>query len=215
MGHLIKPVTDMNKQPIISLFDKTGNAVKPWAEAGHPCYCFDIQHSIRADRTVGNITYCWANLLATRPGDLPGNPYAVFAFPECTQGAVSGSRDWKRKGLSAFIAWLTMFEKARELCEWFGCRYLIEQPIVDSSIAKRWREPDVRFHPWQYGDGYTKHTNLWTGGGFVMPEPTVLVEPQDVDDRIHKATPGPGRADFRSASPPKTFRAIYEANKPG
>ena len=24
--------------------DRTGNMVRPWAEAGYPCWCYDIQH---------------------------------------------------------------------------------------------------------------------------------------------------------------------------
>ena len=29
---------------IISLFDYTGEAVKPWRDSGHDCICLDIQH---------------------------------------------------------------------------------------------------------------------------------------------------------------------------
>ena len=29
---------------VISLYDYTGVAAIPWAEAGHTCYCYDIQH---------------------------------------------------------------------------------------------------------------------------------------------------------------------------
>jgi hypothetical protein len=29
---------------IISLYDYTGEAVRPWAEQGYMCYCYDIQH---------------------------------------------------------------------------------------------------------------------------------------------------------------------------
>lgn len=34
------------------------------------------------------------------------------------------------------------------------------------------------------------------------------------DDRIHKAPPGPARADFRSATPMGFARAVFEANRP-
>ena len=34
------------KQTVVSLYDFTGEAVKPWAVAGFDCVCFDIQHSI-------------------------------------------------------------------------------------------------------------------------------------------------------------------------
>mgnify|MGYP003149997532 CR=1 FL=1 len=35
---------------VLSLFDLTGNMVRPWAEAGYECYCYDIQHD---ERTIG------------------------------------------------------------------------------------------------------------------------------------------------------------------
>ena len=34
----------MTKGIVISLYDYTGEALKPWAEAGYACYAFDIQH---------------------------------------------------------------------------------------------------------------------------------------------------------------------------
>ena len=30
---------------IVSLFDYTGEALKPWAEAGYECFAYDIQHT--------------------------------------------------------------------------------------------------------------------------------------------------------------------------
>jgi len=34
----------MKNKIVISLYDFTGEALKPWAEAGYACYAFDIQH---------------------------------------------------------------------------------------------------------------------------------------------------------------------------
>ena len=34
----------MTKGIVLSLYDYTGEALKPWAEAGYTCYAFDIQH---------------------------------------------------------------------------------------------------------------------------------------------------------------------------
>jgi len=34
----------MTKGIVISLYDFTGEALKPWAEAGYECYAYDIQH---------------------------------------------------------------------------------------------------------------------------------------------------------------------------
>ena len=50
---------------VLSLYDYTGEALKPWAEAGYTCFAFDIQH----DNTVtevydigGSISYVHADL---------------------------------------------------------------------------------------------------------------------------------------------------------
>ena len=34
------------QQYVISLYDYTGEALKPWAEAGYTCHAFDIQHDM-------------------------------------------------------------------------------------------------------------------------------------------------------------------------
>ena len=87
---------------VISLFDKTGNMVRPWAEAGYECLCYDIQHTTRRTEVVGagSITYVPFDLLHGGPG-VPEGVSAVFAFPPCTDLAVSGARWFKGK---AFVA---------------------------------------------------------------------------------------------------------------
>jgi hypothetical protein len=42
----------MGKGVVISLYDFTGEACRPWAEAGHQCFCFDIQHDGSRVETV-------------------------------------------------------------------------------------------------------------------------------------------------------------------
>jgi hypothetical protein len=91
---------------------------------------------------------------------------------------------------------------------------MIENPV--STISTYWRKPDHTFHPWQYSglnadDCYTKKTCLWTGKGFVMPEPD-HTEDVTPDDRIHKAAPGPERASFRSRTPQGFSMAVAASN---
>jgi hypothetical protein len=147
---------------VVSLCDRTGNMVRPWAEAAFPCLCLDMQHSIRADRTEGNITFRWADVRILTPDDIP-RPTILFAFPPCTHLAVSGARDFKRKGLQHLIDALTLVESCRRLCEWFGCPWMLENPV--GTLSSYWRKPDHTFHPWMWGDLWSKKTCLWTGGG--------------------------------------------------
>jgi hypothetical protein len=200
---------------VISLFDYTGIMVNPWAEAGYECWIVDVQHPAGVSQPKKGVHAVRHDLSA--PWMFPGNRddiAMVFAFPPCDHLAVSGARWFRGKGLRALQTSIGLFASAAEFCEWGGAPYMIENPV--STIATYWRKPDHIFHPYQYtgfcpGDNYTKKTCLWTGNGFVMPDPKIA----DVgrpDDRIHKAPPGEGRKNFRSATPEGFARAVFEAN---
>ena len=51
---------------VISLYDYTGQALKPWASAGYQCFAYDIQHNPDFDKLEkyeggGTISYCHAD----------------------------------------------------------------------------------------------------------------------------------------------------------
>lgn len=202
----------------VSLYDLTGAMMRPWAEAGYDVLCVDIQHP-EGLRHEGWRWTLGADLRA--PFVLPHHFEAcniglVSAFPPCDHLAVSGARWFAGKGLRKLALSIDLFATAAEFCESSCAPYIIENPV--STISTYWRKPDHTFHPWYYTgleplDSYTKKTCLWTGGGFVMPDPCPLpgITP---DDRIHKAVPGPDRANFRSATPMGFARAVFNANAP-
>lgn len=200
---------------IVCLYSKTRNMAQPWVDAGYHAVLVDMQHE-PGERTEGQWTTIGADMQSWVPPRWLAQADVGFvaAFPPCDHLAVSGARWFQGKGLGALSDSIRLFERAAFWCEWFGAPYLIENPV--STISTYWRKPDHRFHPWQYsgfelGDAYTKQTCLWTGGGFTMPAP---FHPADVqpDDRIHKAAPGPERANFRSATPLGFARAVFNAN---
>jgi len=213
----------MSRGIVISLFDFTGSMVRPWAEAGYECRCYDIQHpaSGKPDNVFssgGLIAYYHADLLS--PGlVLTEGVSFVSCFPPCTNLSVSGARWMASKGLRALAEAISMFATAQEVCEAANAPYMIENPV--STISTYWRPPDNTFDPCQYSgyeggddDYYTKKTCLWTGGGFKMPPPKMNPDKwmEQPDDRIHKAGPGPERANFRSATPAGFAQAVFEAN---
>lgn len=202
---------------VISLCDFTGAAVRPWAEAGYECVCYDLQHPLRSPRVEGRITFQHADVRALTPEDFGGVPAFVFAFPPCTHLAVSGARDFKRKGLRRLIEALEIVEACRILCEWTGCPSLLENPV--GTLSTYWRVPDFTFNPCDYGgypggesDGYTKRTCLWTSGGFVMPEPRPIAP--SLGSMMHRMPPSAERANQRSATPAGFAQAVFEANAP-
>jgi hypothetical protein len=205
---------------VVSLCDLTGNMVRPWADAGFDCVCYDLQHSIRADREErvgrGRITYRWADVRSLTPADFP-DPVIVFAFPPCTHLAVSGARDFARKGMRLLIDALETVEACRVLCECAGAPWMIENPV--SRLSTLWRKPDHTFDPCEYAgyeggeaETYTKKTCLWVGAGFMMPA-TAPVAPT-LGSAIHLMPPSADRANLRSATPAGFARAVYMANAP-
>lgn len=200
---------------IISLCDYTGNILRPWAKAGYECICVDIKHSIRKDKLKYGIRLVWGDVRSWWP-DTTEDIYAVFAFPPCTHLAISGARDWSKKGLTSLIDALEIVESCRRICAASGKRWFIENPI--SRLSTIWRPPDYMFDPCDYGgylkpigDQYTKKTCLWTGDEFVLPEPKPA-EPIN-GSLILNLPDSNGRIDKRDATPMGFSKAVYEYNK--
>lgn len=195
---------------IVSLCDKSGNMVKPWAEVGVKCYAVDVQHSIRRDREQDNINYVWGDVRSwTLPED--EEPLIIFGFPPCTHLAGSGARDWDKKSWYMLRDGMDLFYACLHSAKWAGCPYMIENPV--GRISGIHHPATHSFHPWEYGDGYQKKTCLWTGNGFVMPEPSVTTKPPDCEQKIWKMPPSADRQDKRSETPEGFAEAVFQANK--
>jgi hypothetical protein len=200
------------KGSVLSLCDRTGNMVQPWAAAGFECFCVDTRHP-QGERRDGAITWTGADLCAWLP---PPRRYAiVFAFPPCTALAVSGARWFRAKGIGGLTEALELVEACRRIADWSGAPWMIENPV--STLGSYWRKPDFTFHPHEFGgwqggghDDYAKRTCLWTGCGFRLPQkrPVEAFRPL----YIHNLPPSDTRADLRSVTPPGFARAVFEAN---
>lgn len=195
---------------VLSLCDRTGNMLRPWAEAGYDCTAVDVQHE--GERVEDGIRYVEGDVRFYVP---PAGEYAaVFAFPPCTDLAVSGARWFKDKGLRGLIGALELVERCRVICEAIGAPWMLENPV--STLSTYWRKPDHMWDPCEYGgylsppgDMYTKRTCLWTGGGFRLP-PKRPVQPE-LGSKMHLLPPSPDRADLRSETPMGFARAVFES----
>ena len=91
---------------VLSLCDRTGIMVRPWLEAGYECWIVDTQHPAGMTRD-GDLVRVGCDVAQFDPLVIPDQPSIVFAFPPCTNLAVSGAR-WLRRqgaGVAARIAW--------------------------------------------------------------------------------------------------------------
>lgn len=206
---------------VISLCDLTGHMVQPWVDAGYDAVLVDPQHIVtKREGSVTKLAGTVEDAMDFGLGDLirSGDVAAVFGFPPCTDMAVSGAR-WfaaKRAADPMFQAKaVAVAEQCRTIGRLSGAPWMIENPV--SVLSRVFGKPQHIFNPCDYtalepADNYTKKTCLWTGGGFVMPDPQRDLTLGAPDDRIHKAPPGPDRENFRSATPLGFARAVFHAN---
>lgn len=221
------------KQPVmISMCDKSGIMARPWAEAGYTCICVDIQHPIRATRRRawkvehyeggGSIHFMYGDARSWKPRDFDKDFFKryyiafVACFPVCTDVSGSGSQDWGHgkyeplKCLPKLMDALVLFNHCEQIADWSGAPYCIENPV--GAIPSHHRKWDYIFHPWNYGDLWTKYTCLWVGNGFVMPPEKYITKPEGTKQKIWLAPPGLDRQDQRSETPESFAKAVFESN---
>lgn len=208
---------------IICLCDITGKMAEPWINAGYHAVLVDPQHP-KGIHTEGNVTRIGGIITEAMEylGSIirTGRVVFVFGFPPCTDVAVSGARwfESKRKADPYFQAKAAIVaEQCRTIGAISGARWGWENPV--SVFTAIFGKADYTFHPSDYtgfcaNDNYTKKTCLRVGGGFVMPEPFKDASLGEPDNRIHFASPGEERANFRSATPMGFARAVFQSNAP-
>ena len=208
---------------VISLCDLTGNMAQPYIEAGFDAYLVDPQHGFDSSESsgFGGTVHRLAKTVLEAISEIStvADVAAVFAFPPCTDMAVSGARwfEAKREADPAFYGKaISVAEQCRTFALTTNAPFFIENPV--STLSAVFGKPDHTFHPWHFSaiepaDNYTKKTCLWVGGGFRMPKREIDPSSGEPDNRIHMAPPGLGRMNFRSATPMGFARAVFAANQ--
>jgi hypothetical protein len=231
----------------VFLFDYTGLMAKSWAEAGYTCYCFDGQHptgvSISSlhpniinigmwfnNDADGKLSLLDVDKIKSFTGDDVG---FVFGFPECTDLAVSGAAHFaSKRGKNPLFQdeAMVLVMLTKLIGESYDCPWALENPV--SVISSKWRKPDYKFHPYEYGgyldiddlhpqypeyikaqDAYPKKTCIWSGNGFVMPEFKAVHVDDGYSDQ-HKKLGGRSlkTKNIRSATPRGFAQAVFIAN---
>jgi hypothetical protein len=145
------------KKIILDLCGGTGSWSKPYKEAGYD---------------VRLITLPENNVLMYEP---PENVYGVLTAPPCTEFSPLKYGNDKTQLLmndtyepnkDILNACLKIINKCKPKF------YAIENPC--GLMRKYMGKPTLSFQPYQYGDGWTKKTDIW--GRFKIPKPTHTFE---------------------------------------
>lgn len=144
---------------ILDLCGGTGSWSRPWELAG-----YDVRVITLPDYDVRDYTP-------------PENVYGILAAPPCTEFSVLNCKAEARErdeasGMEIVNACLRIIENCKPV--WWA----MENPR--GYLRKYLGNPRLTFQPWEYGDPWTKATDIW--GDFTVP-PKVYAEWEHV---MHK-----------------------------
>jgi hypothetical protein len=139
----------------------------------------------------------------------PSQVHGVLAAPPCTEFAVSGARWWASKDKKLLRDALSVVSACFSIIEQVHPRWwALENPVGRLRRLLSLGEPRLTFNPCDYGDPWTKVTQVW--GVFELPVPRPVTPTEG--SKIHLMPPSPERARLRSLTPPGFARAFFEAN---
>lgn len=205
---------DNSNKIILDLCGGTGSWSRPYKEAGYDVRVITLpEYDVR--------TY-----------NPPENVYGILAAPPCTEFSVLNciaaprNRD-EAAGMEIVNACFKIIEQCRPI--WWA----MENPV--GYLRKYLGAPALTFQPWEYGDTWTKRTDIW--GSFNLPI-KIYDNWDDVPNKLPIYT-RPGRkkpnfaylhksalryipqlqfanpitdADFRAITPPGFAQAFFRAN---
>jgi len=203
----------MNKC-LISLFDYSGNASKPYKENGWNVIQIDIQHGI--------------NILDWDYEKIDLNQiFGIMAAIPCTDYALSGAKHFLTKDIRGNTQKSqVLVQKVKDILEYFNKNaelkfWYIENPMSRIHTLNTWMgKPRLKFHPYQYAlfdpvpnnSRYCKQTWLW--GKFLKPYKFGL-PPLEKDYPGYKNLGGKSirTKNLRSITPLGFSYAFYDRNR--
>lgn len=188
---------------ILDLCGGTGAWSKPYADAGYK---------------VINVTLPAYNVLHYID-IMPDDVYGILAAPPCTMFSLARTRAKKprdfNEGMEIVIACLKIIWKARsrqKLAFW-----ALENPM--GYLRQFLGKPPLTFDPCDFGDPYTKKTDLW--GYYNMPTKKPIVLDEETKARLkinNRKLPsisdftGSKQAARRAITPPGFAKAFFMSN---
>ena len=206
-----------NKNIILDLCGGTGSWSRPWKLAG-----YDVHNITLPDYDVRTFSFRERERV-----------YGILAAPPCTEFSIANCKAEKRErnfniGMELVDACIRIIQDINPVF------YAIENP--KGYLRKFLGKPTMTFQPWEYGDAWTKQTDIW--GKFNIP-PKLYTKWEDVPNKLNLYT-RPNRkkpsiaflhksawkdipqfswhepttdAEFRAMTPTGFAQAFYEANK--
>ncbi len=182
------------RKVVLSLFDRTGIIGAPWAAAGYSVRRFDIRP--KADGGTAEDLTDFGEWMAEIE-NIISEGYTivgVLAQPPCTSFTSSGSQHWPDKHDAPNREWLvkTYGKKAAEhfdtptdyantlvavvkliVAQANPRFYMMENPVGRIAELNGLPDATLKFHPDDFGEAYTKATQLWGEFNTELPQARV------------------------------------------
>ena len=222
----------MDKKIILDLCGGTGSWSKPYTACGGGYIVYVITlpdyDLLETEIKNGLLTFKGEKTLTIKAADV----YGILAAPPCTEFSVLNCIDAPRERDEA--EGMKLVNACKKIIEKCAPKFwAMENPR--GYLRKYLGKPKLTFQPWQYGDPWTKATDIW--GDFEAPKPT-YEKWEDAPKLPLYTRPGRGKpnfaflhksawekipqlqyhkpqtdAEFRAMTPPGFATAFCKANK--
>ena len=201
-----QPVVEQQAERVLVACEESQAVVKAFRALGHVAFSCDTQPCSGGKPQWHLQKDCFEALERDGPWDL------LIAFPPCTHLAASGAKYWGAKRADGRQQAAVEFVKRLYWAEGVA-RVAIENPL--GCLSTEWMTPTQTIQPYEFGDPFTKRTNLWLRN---LPP----LQHTDVVEPTHRwcsnaARSGPRRNGSRTASrlpnAPNVARTAKERSK--
>ena len=226
----IGSTTKNQDKVILSLFDYKGTWSQPWRDAGYTV----IQHDIKTGSDLLRDAWIYGRIAEIRADGK--EVHGVLSACPCTTFTGSGARWWEERhdvespaalaqvfgdaavssGAKSALEYNIMLVQAtRDAVKLANptAFHVLENPVGRIQDKAKMPNPLARFHPHNFGDPYTKRTQLF--GDFKADLPTANVDPVEgskMQNKLRGSDPL-GKED-RSTTPEGFAYAFFMANDP-
>jgi len=162
---------------ILSLFDRTGKWAEPFLRAGYDVRAIDL--------VIDNVDVMDINREWLTDYDMT-DIHGILSANPCDDFAASGARWWKEKDAKGKTeASVKLAKHTMAIIDYLMPNFwALENPVGRlQTLVPEVGKPALQFHPHNYGDPYTKRTQIF--GNFNPDLPLANVEPTE-GSRMHK-----------------------------
>lgn len=156
------------KKIVISLYDPAAKIVRPWANAGYICHCYDLKHAPegRIEKVEGGGEIHFLHMDLWNQGSIMsltehrGRVAMLFARPVMTDLKLSGQSEWARKFKADPMFQIKAQQRAR-WCDDLGLALQCPYMIIS--------EPSRLYSFWRRFDAQIGKFQIWGGGDVKVP----------------------------------------------